>query len=189
MEKYYGRVDVRELDNHYYFVNYDLVPNTESELPQTNKLLFHHLSEIYKHKISSHDSGISIASAIASYARIDLCQKLIAFSACYFDTDSLVPAQPILSTEKAVLSDKMGDLKNVLAPYFPNYMVENDTQAYFEEGIFLAPKSYIIKLTDGSKNKYIVKGVSLYNVDFEDLLMYNKFYQKNESSPVTFERA
>lgn len=169
MERKYNNVDIKQLDDNLnYFVNYSVQPNEESGIKENNKLLFKCLNDKYKIKILNHDSGIALASAISSYARIQLTHFMRLYKTCYFDTDSFVTNDII---KKDLITDKIGGIKNVLSSSFNDYIIEKDKLCYFEEGIFLAPKSYILKLPANCKQKYIahLKGVTLNNINLEDL--------------------
>lgn len=168
-----------------YLVTYNSKPNKNG----LNKNLFKHLNSLHKNMVVSHESGIATASAISSYARIELLEMLITYKAVYFDTDSFV-TDMLINTK--LLSNKLGDWKNVLAPYFPNYSIPVDSSCYFLEGIFLSPKSYILKLPTHCNKEYIahIKGINLNNVNLKELWvkMYSKLYYKKEKLLLSFKQ-
>lgn len=105
--------------------------------------------------IEGSDSSIQIASAVTSYARILLHDLKLKISSdktnqiMYCDTDSIVTSKPL---NPNLLGSDIGMLKNEIN----ELLGKNNEDCYFEEGIFLAPKTYMIKYKT-SENSYDYK--------------------------------
>lgn len=128
-----------------YLVEYDINPNDDLI---KDPLLYIHLWNEAMDCIESNDSCVQIASAVTSYARILLHElKINTNDVIYCDTDSIVTTKPISIN---YLGDQIGLLKNEVAVLQKDtcYNISNDSSYYFEEGIFLTPKVYIIKYKD-----------------------------------------
>ena len=116
--------------------------------------------------LETHNTNVSIASAITSYARIHMSQfkNNSNFTLYYTDTDSAYIDKPL---PKYMISDKiLGKMK-----------LEN----ILDKAIFLAPKVYYL-ITELGHHIYKVKGLShevvlSYN-DFENLLIKESFLKK-----------
>ena len=116
--------------------------------------------------LETHNTNVSIASAITSYARIHMSQfkNNSNFTLYYTDTDSAYIDKPL---PKYMISDKiLGKMK-----------LEN----ILDKAIFLAPKVYYL-ITELGHHIYKVKGLSHdvvlnYN-DFENLLIKESFLKK-----------
>ena len=159
-----------------YLVEYDINPN--EDLIKDPLLYIHLWNEAMDH-IESNDSCIQIASAVTSYARILLHDlKMQTNDVIYCDTDSIVTTKPI---NIDYLGDEIGLLKNELSVLKKDnsYNIYNDSSYYFEEGIFLAPKVYIIKYKDLNQKvnyKISFKGIKWnYN---EKMYLWNEFKKR-----------
>lgn len=135
--------------------------------------------------IESSDSSVQIAAAITSYARIYLNQlKYQTKCVAYCDTDCLVLSKPV---DPKLLGGDIGLLKNELAD--SSYTKAKDTSYYFLDGVFLAPKVYMLKYLEQGVVKYKVsfKGVVLNNNEldalFKDLKL--RLYLQNITNPLT----
>ena len=105
------------------------------------KMIIKEIEKQEKSKIYS-QTAVQIASAITAYARIEIDKwkrKIGEDNIWYSDTDSLV------TNKKIETSKKIGGLK-----------LENEVKY----GIFLAPKTYMIKTKD-ENYKFIFKGVNI----------------------------
>ncbi len=116
--------------------------------------------------LETHNTNVSIASAITAYARIHMSQfkNNPNFNLFYSDTDSIYIDRPL--PDEFISSTVLGKMK-----------LEN----ILDEAIFLAPKVYYL-ITETGEHIYKVKGLShdieLTLNNFEDLLKKDSFLKR-----------
>lgn len=152
-----------ELKNNHYIelVTYNKLPNSRKML---DKMEYGQLEKEYIEFMDRSNSSVPIAAAVTAYSRIriDKFKRILGNAVIYSDTDSIVSEKPL---PKNYINDNLGFMKNEMAGN--GYKVDEDKDWYFDEGIFLAPKTYMIKKKDGSfLTKF--KGISLSKSEIYD---------------------
>lgn len=111
-----------------------------------------------KNIFSSVNTNVSIASAITSYARIEMMQYKLNYDVLYSDTDS------IFTTDKLpdnLIGSELGMMKDELEGLV------------IKEGYFLGIKQYGYRVTDKSNNSKVTTvfaGVKRNSISFKDLI-------------------
>ncbi len=166
IKKYVSSYDIISIST---FEHKSLINFKESpELNKLNLLLENHCISIedYRNLIKQNhsineSSAVQIASAITAYGRIfmDQFKRDSNLDVYYSDTDSIFCKTPLLS--KFISDTELGKFK-----------LENKVN----EGVFLLPKVYMIKTSDGQT---IIKCKGLNNKLLSDTDIYNLFFNSS----------
>jgi hypothetical protein len=114
-----------------------------------------------KNILTSVNTNVSIASAITSYARIEMMQYKLNYDVLYSDTDSIFTTQ---SLPQHLIGNELGMMKDELEG------------GIIREGYFLGIKQYgyrIVDKSDNSKVSTVFAGVKRNSLTFKDVIDLN----------------